>query len=273
MPVVSLSSVPPRFGKIGATLASLLAQRAPLDAVELQIPRAYRRFPDWDGTLPEVPPGVTIRRAEEDWGPATKLLGALAAHPGDVDILFCDDDQYYPPDWAGRFLALKAARPGNALAMLGMQAHDAAGGAPTRRPSPRMVRRWRVTDIGFQLRYLWQDVTRGRGLPAPGRRVVRRSGYADIFEGRGGVLVRGEFFPPDVFDVPPEAWAVDDVWLSGCAARQGVPIWVEGGYRDPVDTEAEAADPLCRTETDGLARADANRHAIAHMRSVYGIWG
>lgn len=271
-PVVSLSSVPPRFGKIGATLRSLLAQSAPVAAVELQIPHAYRRFPEWDGALPEVPEGVTIRRCEEDWGPATKVLGALAAYREGTEILFCDDDQFYPQDWAARFAALRRTRPDETLAMLGMQAHDAAGGSAARDLQPRATRRWRATDLEFQIRHLWQDIRRGRGLASPGRRVVKQSGYADIFEGRGGVLVRPEFFAADVFDVPPVAWTVDDVWLSACAARQGVGIWVQGGYRDPTDTEAEAEDPLCRSDTGGPDRAAANRAAIEYLRRTYGIW-
>lgn len=269
--IVSLSSIPPRFGRIGATLRSLVAQTVPV-RVELQVPRRYRRFPDWDGVLPEVPEGVTIRRTEEDWGPATKLLGALDGRPEDARILFCDDDQYYAPDWAERFLKLETMRPGAALAMLGMQAYDAAGGSRERALRPRATRRWRVTDLGFQARYLWQDVTRGRGLPSPGRRVVKRSGYADVFEGRGGVLVRPGFFPADVFDVPEACWTVDDVWLSGCVARQGVPIWVQGGHLDPTDTEAEEVDPLCRSDVGGTDRAAQNRAAVEYLRKAYGIW-
>lgn len=269
MLIVSLSSVPSRFDKIGATLESLVVQGA--DRVELQIPRAYRRFPDWDGRLPSVPSGVSIRRTDTDWGPATKLLGALQAWQGqDVAILFCDDDQHYAPDWAGRYRRLAVERPGEAIALLGMQVDEAAQAA--RALQPRMVRRWRVTDVEFQLRYLWQDLVRGRGLPAPGRRVVKRSGYADVFEGRGGVLVRPSFFGPEVFDVPEAAWAVDDVWLSACVAAKGVPIWVQGGFRDPTDTEAEAQDPLCRTEVGGLRRDEANRRAVEHARERFGIW-
>ena len=122
------------------------------------------------------------------------------------------------------------------------------------------------------MRYLWQDLTKGRDLPAPGRRVVKRSGYADVFEGRGGVLVRPGFFGPEVFDVPDAAWAVDDVWLSACVAKTGVPIWVQGGYRDPTDTGAEVEDPLCRTEVGGVRRAEANRRAVDHVRTRFGIW-
>ncbi len=50
--IVSLSTIPPRFGEIRPTLDTLLDQSAPADQVLLYIPHRYRRFPDWDGTLP-----------------------------------------------------------------------------------------------------------------------------------------------------------------------------------------------------------------------------
>jgi hypothetical protein len=63
--VISLSSIPPRFDQIGPVLTSLVRQSIRPLAVELWIPTRYRRFPDWDGRLPEVPEGVTIRRPEQ----------------------------------------------------------------------------------------------------------------------------------------------------------------------------------------------------------------
>ncbi len=274
--VISLSSVPPRFGKIGATLRSLLAQRAAVDRVLLYVPKTYRRFPDWDGSLPQVPDGVEIRRVEQDYGPATKVLGAAREYRGrDVDILFCDDDQFYAPDWAQRFVDLKGLHPGAVIALLGLHAYDAAGGSRTRALQPRAVRRWRATDIGFQLRYLWQDLRAGsarRARVAPARRVFKRSGYVDIFEGRGGVLVRPEHFDDLAFDIPRVAWPVDDVWLSGMVARQGVPIWLLGGILDPRDTEAEVLGPLSKSVIDGADRAAANRAAIGYMRKTFGVW-
>ena len=96
--VVSLSSVPPRFRDLEPGLRSLLNQTIPPEQVILYLNRHYSRFPDWDGTLPEVPEGVEVRMVDEDYGPATKLLPALEDFAEeDVEILFCDDDQIYPP--------------------------------------------------------------------------------------------------------------------------------------------------------------------------------
>lgn len=274
--VISLSSVPARFEKTWQTLESLLAQTADVDAVLLYIPKRYRRFPDWDGALPKVPEGVQIRRIDEDWGPATKVLGAAREFRGqDVDILFCDDDRWYAPAWAQRFLDAGARHPGCIIAHLGIEAHWLVPGGEARDLQPRAVRRWRITDVSFQLRYLWQDLRhwkRRKAIPRPTRKTFRRSGYMDIFEGCAGVLTRPEHFDDVAYDIPPVLWSVDDVWLSGMVGRLGVPIWVEANIREPVDTEAERHAPLYSFAFDGVGRHKANRQGVQYMRENYGIW-
>ncbi len=80
--IITLSSIPPRFGLLKPTLFSLLSQRLKAEEVRLYIPHKYRRFPDWDGRLPEVPAGITIVRCDEDLGPATKVLPAAQRPEG-----------------------------------------------------------------------------------------------------------------------------------------------------------------------------------------------
>jgi hypothetical protein len=57
-------------------LECLLRQTAQVDRVILYLPKHYRRFPDYDGHLPDVPDGVEIHQTEVDYGPATKILPA-----------------------------------------------------------------------------------------------------------------------------------------------------------------------------------------------------
>ncbi len=275
MLIVTLSSIPERFAKIGPVLESLAAQ-AGVDRICLYIPRAYRRFPDWDGRLPAVPARVEIRRTDEDFGPATKVLPAAREFAGqDVDILFCDDDHIYAPGWAERFLALKARHPGAVIAQGGWQAGDNAGGTGIRALQPRAVRRWRITDIEFQLRYLWQDIRAGarrRDLTGPPRRVFKRSGYVDVFEGYAGVLVRPGMFDAGFYEIPPVLWGVDDVWLSGMLTLRGHPIWLEGGIYDPRQAASERQAPLARSVIDGADRKTANREGVLYFRERHGLW-
>ena len=276
MLIVSLSSVPPRFHKLGPVLHSLAAQTAKIDRVHLYIPDSYRRFPDWDGSLPQVPDGVEIRRTPDDFGPATKVLCAARDYRGqDAEILFCDDDHIYAPSWAQRFIDIKHRFPGCVIAQGGWQAQDYAGGTGVRRRQPRARRRWRVTDLGFQGRYLWQDLragTRRHELTAPPRVVFRKSGYVDVFEGYAGVLVRPEMFDDAFYDIPPGLWGVDDVWLSGMFAVRDIPIWLQGGIPDPRQAESERHAPLALSVINGADRRSSNRDGVLYFRKTHGIW-
>ncbi len=192
-----------------------------------------------------------------------------------MDILFCDDDRWYDPGWAQKFLDAKARHPGCIIAHLGLEAHWLVPGGEARINLPRAVRRWRVSDVGFQLRFFWQDLMhwrRRKQIPQPRRKTFKRSGYADIFEGCAGVLVRPEHFDDVAFDIPPVLWSVDDIWLSGMVGRLGVPIWVEANIREPIDTEAERFSPLYAFTFDGAGRNEANRQGVRYMRETYGIW-
>ncbi|KMW59972.1 hypothetical protein AIOL_000121 [Candidatus Rhodobacter oscarellae] len=272
--VISLSTIPPRFDKIGATLEGLRAQTAPVEAIRLYIPQSYRRFPDWDGALPAVPAGVEIHRCAEDFGPATKILPAARDLRGqDVEILFGDDDRAYPPHWAARFLQDRARHPGAAIANLGLQAHMIAKSTRPRAHQPRSERTWRITDIEFQAKFLWRQLRARRlNVEEPRRRVFKRSGYVDIFEGCAGVLVRPEFFDDVAYDIPEPLRHVDDIWLSGMLARMGVPIWLHGNIHEPACTEAEPFAPLVTSVVEGLDRASANRLGVEHMQRKFGIW-
>ena len=102
--IVTLSSIPERFAKIGPVLESLAVQKH-VDKTLMYIPRQYRRFPDWDGSLPKVPANIEIRRCDHDYGPATKILPAAGDFKDQgVQLLFCDDDHIYPEGWAEKFL-------------------------------------------------------------------------------------------------------------------------------------------------------------------------
>jgi hypothetical protein len=110
----ALTSVPPRFAGLGATLDSLLAQPE-VGRVVLTLPRRYTRFAG-PVTPPPLPDGVTLHRADADIGPATKVLPLAARLAPHDPILICDDDWAYAPGWAAGFAAAHAADPAAALA-------------------------------------------------------------------------------------------------------------------------------------------------------------
>jgi hypothetical protein len=274
--IVSLTSIPSRFHLLGATLRSILAQDVPIDAVELWIPRAYRRFPQHVFCLPEVPEGVRVRVTEADLGPATKVLPAAAAHRGtDARILYCDDDRIVHRSWARSFLTVAKRVPDCAVAISGWDI-DFLGFPPRAgKPLPRARRKRSLFDLSYRWRRLEQkylEVKLGRRLPKPdGADHLTRAGYVDIMEGCGGVLVRPAMFDAEAFDIPDKLWPVDDIWLSGMLARRGIRIW--SMRRGPMPQEQDnVADPLYRSVIEGLNRHQANCACVRHLQDRFGIW-
>ena len=277
--VISLTTIPPRFASLGATLQALVAQSSRPEAVELWLPRRYRRFPGYGGALPDLPEGVTLRLTDEDFGPATKVLPAARARRGEaVEILFCDDDHVYGRHWAAGLLAARARHPEAAVAAAATTL--AAMGRPWEAPGPLPRARMAVPYTEQRLFRLRRGLLAlrhgGRGripLMAPFR-TVDRAGYADFFEGYGGVALAPDMLDDAAFDIPPVLWAVDDVWLSGHLARRGIPIWTAPGlHRARAQHQVSRTDPLYAAIIQGTGRRDANRACIDHFRQTYGIWG
>ncbi|MDM7932951.1 glycosyltransferase family 2 protein [Tabrizicola sp.] len=277
--IISLSTIPPRFAAIGPTLASLVGQSSRPEAVELYIPKSYRRFPTWGGGLPQVPDGVTIVRVDEDLGPATKVLPAARTYRGqELDLLFADDDHFYRPDWAQRFLMVRKAHPTAAVCASGTTVARLGRDWVSDGPLPKAVRAPRPSEQwGYWLRRLLANSRR----PDPTRPQLRaahrkldRSGHVDIAEAFAGVALRPDFLDEDAFVIPPVLWAVDDVWLSGQLARRHIPIWADRrlnrsvAIRGVVDTT-----PLLRAVIEGADRRAANLACVDYMRETYGIWG
>lgn len=101
MLTIALTSIPPRFDSLRRVVEGLLAQTVPARVV-VSLPFSYRRFPG-RVNVPSLPPSVILHRVARDYGPATKLLGALSDADA-TDILYCDDDWSYAPTWAQTLL-------------------------------------------------------------------------------------------------------------------------------------------------------------------------
>lgn len=275
MRIITLTTIPPRFDSIGPTLMSLLQQDRPADEIQLYIPHSYRRFPDYDGRLPEVPNGITIVRPQDDFGPASKVLHAVRAYRGKpVEILFCDDDRHYRPDWSGVFFDARREVPDAAIAPISWTADELFTSSQKDRPQPQAVRANKLLDLPYQARHaLWSLATLfGHKGEAPSHAHIRTAGYRDIFQGYGGVMVRPDFFDDDVFDIPAVLWSVDDIWLSGMLAKAGTSIWAPARIKGPRLLSAHDKAPLYQAVLDGADRPTADRRCYDYMRETYGIW-
>lgn len=275
MRVISLTTIPPRFSLIGPTLASLLAQRAPADRVILCVPQRYRRFPDYGGSLPEVPEGIEITRPETDYGPASKVLHAARAFAGlPAEILFCDDDRIYPPGWSEVFVQARRQRPEDVIAPISWTTAEMFSHPRTNPPQPQARRANRALDIPHQVKKRLWRLRRAFGADeeGPSHAHIAQAGYRDIFQGYGGVMLRPDFLPPEAFDIPPGLWAVDDIWLSGMLAKAGRGIWAPAAIKGPPLAAADRAAPLHAAEIDQMNRRRADIACFEHLRAEHGVW-
>ncbi|HHB80332.1 MAG TPA: glycosyltransferase family 2 protein [Aliiroseovarius sp.] len=108
--VVSLTTIPPRFGQLPQVVAALQAQDRAPDQIILCLPQVYRRFAG-PITPPDLP-GLRILRPPTDPGPAGKLtLAAQALRGQGCRLPFCDDDWLYGPGWTQGFLDAARKHP------------------------------------------------------------------------------------------------------------------------------------------------------------------
>ncbi|WP_156943922.1 glycosyltransferase family A protein [Roseivivax isoporae] len=275
MAVISLSSVPPRFPRLHDTLDTILTQRRHDLEIWLNIPRAYRRFPDWDGSVPRVDRRIRIIRAEEDLGPATKVLPAVTELRGSDDqILFCDDDRLYEPDWAQRLLHEQSLRPEMCVAAIGRHLSDVVPEASDRLLGQRAIL-GPVRDTRYTMQRLWQRLREHRNIETtakPAKPRVKRAGFTEILQGFAGVVIRPSFFDDAAFTTPTPLIAVDDICLSGHLARRGVPIWLPAGIRVARRSQNHQVEALKDQIVEGMIRQELDRLAVAYFQEKHGIW-
>ncbi len=273
--VVSLTTIPPRFDDLGLTLHNILNQSHKPDAIEVTIPRSYRRFPEHVFRTPDVPDGVDIMVVDEDLGPASKILPCARRYRGkNVRIVYCDDDRAAPQDWLESLISKSREHPDKAIVAAGTNL-DRLLGRRTLSPSPRAVARPQRTDLGYRLRRIRSSLfglMTMQKLLKPSRRLFKKDGYVQIACGLGGVSVSPDFFDDESYRIPDVIWAVDDVWLSGCLERQGIPIWVDSQCRTPVEHQGASFNALFKSVIEDATRREANAACVRYMQETYGIW-
>ncbi|WP_206614874.1 glycosyltransferase family 2 protein [Paenirhodobacter populi] len=263
--IVSLTTIPSRFHLLAPTLRSLLSQSRPVQEINLYIPLKYRRFPDWDGVLPDVPKGVAIRHSDIDLGPATKILPATREYAGqDIDIIFCDDDKIYDRNWHHRFKIARMKNPNSCIVEAGENLPDISDEMRSADRMPR-AKRWVKKPLSYRIKRVLSFFM----IKSP---MYANSGYVDIFSGHGGVMVKPEWFDEKAWDIPGILWTVDDPWLSGHLERRGIPIWLMAKVRRMSSTDAGNVDALLTLVQDGTGRVQADIAAIDYMRETYNIW-
>ena len=200
--IVSLSTVPDRINNLRPTIQSLLRQTRPPDEIVLAIPgfsiREQRPYvvPEYLLRLPRV----RVLPCREDWGPATKFIGAiqdeLAANRENTLIMVVDDDRLYPRDALETYLFYSEQLPNAALCFRGAAMPSTLD---------------------------WDDakMIHAKDLREP-RPVA-------VITGCGSYLIQPRFFDGSLWDysgAPPVAFYIDDIWISAWLGRRGVKKYV-----------------------------------------------
>jgi hypothetical protein len=200
--IASLSTVPDRINNLRPTISSLLKQTRPPDEIVLAIPefsvRERRPYvvPNYLSRLPRV----RVLHCPEDWGPATKFIGAiqdeLAAGRENTLIMVVDDDRLYPRDALETYLYYSEQLPEAALCFRGAAMPSTLD---------------------------WDDakMIHARDLREP-RPVA-------VITGCGSYLIQPRFFDGSLWDysgAPPIAFYIDDIWISAWLSRRGVKRYV-----------------------------------------------
>lgn len=266
--VISLSTIPPRMNEIQNTLQGLLDQDVNVAEIRLNIPKKYRRFEFNPSDIPAMPSGINVCLVEEDIGPATKILPTAADLLGqDVNIIFCDDDQFYPPFWASSMLQAQQENPDACICRIGYdfsQRPKLWVADPITSPLPRMEER--VKNLQYRM-------IRATSLGFYKPSYILKSGYAQIFEGYGGVLIRPDMIPESAYNLPDHLLAVDDPLLSGFIQSNGVPIWVqaEPNWR-PHQFPIANVERLAHLSVGNKNRVDLDSSAIQFCQETLGVF-
>ena len=200
--IASLSTVPDRINNLRPTIRSLLKQTRPPDEIVLAIPefsvREQRPYvvPEYLLRLPRV----RVLHCAEDWGPATKFIGAiqdeLAAGRENSLIMVVDDDRLYPPDALETYLYYSEQLPNAALCFRGAAMPSTLD---------------------------WDDA---KMIYAKDLREPRP---VAVITGCGSYLIQPRFFDESLWDysaAPQIAFYIDDIWISAWLSRRGVKRYV-----------------------------------------------
>jgi hypothetical protein len=242
--IASLSTVPDRIGNLEPTIRSLLKQTRPPDEIVLAIPefsiREQRPYvvPKYISRLPRV----RVLHCAEDWGPATKFIGAirdeLAAGRENALIMVVDDDRLYPRDALETYLYYSKQLPNAALCFRGAAMPSTLD---------------------------WDDA---KMIYAKDLREPRP---VAVITGCGSYLVQPRFFDQSLWDyskAPSVAFYIDDIWISAWLSRRGVKRYV-------IPASARMGSVSRQRRTVSLnkipGRQKLNNETIAFFRDAWDI--
>jgi hypothetical protein len=243
--IASLSTVPDRINNLRPTIRSLLRQTRPPDEIVLAIPefsvRERRPYvvPNYISRLPRV----RVVHCSQDWGPATKFIGAiqdeLAAGREKTLIMVVDDDRLYPRDALETYLKYSEQLPEAALCFRGAAMPSTLD---------------------------WDDA---KMIYAKDLREPRP---VAVITGCGSYLIQPRFFDGSLWGysgAPSVAFYIDDIWISAWLSRRSVKRYV-------VPASAMMRSVRRQQRTVSLNKIDGrqklNNETIAFFRDTWDVF-
>lgn len=115
--VVSYTTLPSRYNILKKSLLSILNQTQKVSAIYLTIPDICKRL---NKVYPPLPPDLleicTVVKSNVDYGPCTKIYGALIQEKDPRTIIIsCDDDVYFPPNYIEKMIEHHKNYPNSAI--------------------------------------------------------------------------------------------------------------------------------------------------------------
>ena len=226
--VVTCTTLPDRYDHLYKTLKSLQSQTIKIDAIYLSLPYTAKRLNKLYPALPnEIKKLCTVIRSEVDYGPITKLYGALVSETDpDTIIISIDDDNIYDNHLI-EVLIEKSK----------IQNHAAICGTG-----------WLLQHglLFFSMKTSIQYMTKfnsfiGIRVPEKGRKI-------DVIQGCAGVLYKRGFFPSvdNLYDdllkysQDEDLFKNDDVLISAYLCKNHIPRYT---FKDiPLTISADATE-------------------------------
>ena len=211
--VVSLTSFPARFFKIGMCLKSLILQTVKPDRIIVYLGNDCTESDITEEMKSYEAYGVEFRiDGEKNLKPHKKYYYAMREFPDSI-VVTADDDVFYPREWMQKLYDSYLRHP-------------------------KAVNAWRVHYIQMkngriQPYNYWIDQIRS----------VRKPSKRLIAIGNGGILYPPGIFDDDLFEtdaIESLCLGADDLWLKCHEIRKNVPVvWVKSMKVDPVPIPSE----------------------------------
>lgn len=229
--VATYTTLPSRYEVLERSIQTLKNQSVPLQAIYVTLPKKARRL---NQEYPEPPESLkklcTIVRSDTDYGPLTKIYGALVSEsdPNTV-IISCDDDVGFPSNFVETLLKHHQARPQVAIcgtgALLGNGMYLLSI-VSTVKPFTH-----------------WRRFT-GFSIPSKGRKIDLVFGVAGVLYTRGMFPKKSDLYE-DLLEYAlrdDDIFHNDDILISGYLCKKGIARYI---YEDiPEITHFNGSDAL-----------------------------